>query len=206
MILLRLSSPSVRLHPYRLSLEDPFRGVRSCSLCGSRVTHTAENVKIMLVFCFQGALLSTALTVEKELIGRFSYNPKKLLLLYPAIFLKKVPKFLNFISLHKRCIVILFMISFVLSTTISHTFSGKCNHFFKIIFRRSETIKNLSIIRSRESLKRNPVRKESPAFVPQLYEIRTCGLSYRTQKKCKRIVGVQLLSLQISDFRYIKPF
>ena len=65
-ILLRLSSPSIRLHPYRLSPEGSFRSVRSCGLCGSRVTHTAENVKVMLLFCFQGSFGWADLSISRR--------------------------------------------------------------------------------------------------------------------------------------------
>ena len=53
---LQLSSPLERLHPFRLSPEDFLRNVRSCGLCGSRVTHTAEKVEDMLIFSYRGSL------------------------------------------------------------------------------------------------------------------------------------------------------
>ena len=71
-ILLRLSSPSARLHPCRLSLGGSAGSVRSCSSRGSHVTRTAENVEDMSVFSCQGTLYQQPCPIWSDL---WAVNP-----------------------------------------------------------------------------------------------------------------------------------
>ena len=76
-----------------------------------------------------------------------------------TFFERFVHLYLAFVTMHKTYFEFLCKNSVALSTTLFHPFSGKYNYFFKKSIRKSEPVKNLSIIRSRESGKIRVARK-----------------------------------------------